>query len=465
MMQCNKLKTSLIIFFLAFSNIYCLFSQSKNLVLNPDFEEYYECPKTHNPENQSHKLVPGWSYPSFAAPDYFNRCGSNDGGVPQNFAGNSEPKSGNGYVGAILTGTEENRREYIQGELAAPMVAGQKYCITYHYRLASGSRLAVDQLSVYFSNTQVKAQGVDALSLTPQLSSPEGLFLDNVEDWEQICQVYEAKGGEKFFIIGNFKNYENTNYVVTDKNVVNLRNKAYAYYYFDDVAIKPIEDCRICPCVLQNFEARVVDSSYTGGKDPITGEVKKIINDGRIRVAMLGGTPPYKVEWNNKMTGSEIRNLAGGKYTYVASDYYNCKSSGTVTFIQPVIIPDKFEDGLRNIQEGSSIVLENIFFEFNKTTLLPESYPELNKVASFMLENNISKIEISGHTDSEGSDAYNQKLSEGRANAVIAYLIIQGVNASRMTAVGYGESRPIETNLTEEGKAQNRRVEFTLVKR
>ena len=84
--------------------------QSKNLVLNPGFERYEECPKSHNPENQSHKLVPGWSYPTFAAPDYFNKCASTDAGVPNNFAGISEPKEGKGYVGAILTGTEESRR-------------------------------------------------------------------------------------------------------------------------------------------------------------------------------------------------------------------------------------------------------------------------------------------------------------------------------------------------------------------
>ncbi len=439
--------------------------QGKNLVLNPGFEEYYDCPKSHNPENQSHKLVPGWSYPTFAAPDYFNRCGSNDGGVPQNFAGNSEPKEGNGYAGAILTGTEENRREYIQGELSVPMVAGMKYCITYNYRLASGSRLAVDQVGVYFTAGKVSTEGVDAMNVSPQLTTAPGLFLDDVEEWQEICDVYQAKGGEKFFTIGNFKDYETTNYVVTDKNIVNLRNKAYAYYYFDDVAVKPIDDCDVCPCVKHDFEARVVDTSYTGGRNPVTGETKRILNDGYIKLSMIGGTPPYNVSWNKNLRGPELKNLPAGKYSYTAFDSYNCRSSGTITFVEPVIVIDKFADGLRNIEEGSSIVLENIFFEFNKTDLLPESYIELNKVVQFMLENDIKKIEISGHTDSEGSDAYNQKLSEGRARSVTDYLVSQGVDPSRINSIGYGESRPIDTNLTEEGRAQNRRVEFTLIKK
>jgi outer membrane protein OmpA-like peptidoglycan-associated protein len=385
--------------------------------------------------------------------------------VPVNFAGTSEPNTGDGYVGAILSGTFEGRREYIQGELKKPMEAGNKYCVKFYYRLASGSRFAVDQLSVYFSGEKVLKDGIVALGVKPQLNNIDGLFLDNVEDWEQICYVYTAAGNEKYFIIGNFKNYDNTNYVVTDKNIVNLRNKAYAYYYFDDVDISQMDNCQDCPCVQHDFETRIVDTFYTGGRDPVTGQVKRIINDGYIKIGILGGTPPYKVKWSNNSTGAELRNLPGGVYKYVASDNNNCLSTGTVTFVEPRIVKDEFVEGLKNIEEGSAIVLENIFFEFNKTDLLPESYIELNKIADFMIENNINRIEISGHTDSEGSDAYNQKLSEGRAQAVVNYLISRGVHPVSMEAVGYGKTRPIDTNLTEEGRAKNRRVEFMLVKR
>ena len=96
---------------------------------------------------------------------------------------------------------------------------------------------------------------------------------------------------------------------------------------------------------------------------------------------------------------------------------------------------------------------------------MPASYAELDKVARFMIEEDIKLIEISGHTDSEGSDAYNQKLSDGRAAAVVSYLASKGVIPERMQAVGYGESRPVDTNQTEAGRAQNRRVEFTLIKK
>ena len=441
------------------------FGQSPNLVKNPSFEKYEQCPVEHNPENKSHKLVPGWSYPSEAAPDYFHRCGGKDASVPKNFAGESEPKDGDAYVGAILSGTSEERREYIQGELMKPMVAGKKYCITYYYRLASDSKFAVDQISILLSNTKVVTTGIEAIGGTPQINNTPGLFLDNTEDWKRMCYVYEAKGGEQFFTVGNFKNYNNTNYVATGKDVMNSRNKQYAYYYFDMFKIQQLEDCKDCPCVQHNFNVVVTDTFYTGGLDPVSGKVKKVINDGRISLAILGGTPPYKVNWSNSSKSLKLINLPAGIYTYKIADDNNCLASGTITFTEPEIPKDDFMDDLRNIEEGASVVLENIFFEFNKTDLLPQSYSELDKVLDFIKEFDIKQIEISGHTDSEGSEQYNQKLSEGRAQSVVNYLVEHGADPSRLIAKGYGESYPIETNITEEGRAVNRRVEFRLLKK
>jgi len=320
-------------------------------------------------------------------------------------------------------------------------------------------------MSIYFSPAEIKNDININLTYAPQITNKVGLFLDNIGEWEEFCTVYTASGNERYFIIGNFRNYDQTNYVVTDKNVVNLRNKAYAYYYFDDVSISPLDNCLDCPCVLHDFESRVIETRYTGGKDPMTGKVDRIIKDGAIHIGLLGGVQPYSVSWNNNMEGTELKNLPAGTYIYKASDKNNCLSSDTVVFIEPVIENNDFVEGLKNIEEGSAVVLENIFFEFNKTDLLPASYNELNKVVQFLLEEDIKKIEIAGHTDNEGSDTYNQKLSEGRAASVVSYLASQGIDSDRMVAVGYGESRPIDTNITDPGRSQNRRVEFVLIKK
>ena len=109
-------------------------------------------------------------------------------------------------------------------------------------------------------------------------------------------------------------------------------------------------------------------------------------------------------------------------------------------------------------EKGINITLENIFFDTNKFELKPESYSELNRVFN-MIQANGFKVELFGHTDSDGSPNYNNTLSQNRANSVRAYLIKKGIDSSKISALGMGESKPIESNKTEEGKQKNRRVE------
>jgi OmpA-OmpF porin, OOP family len=114
---------------------------------------------------------------------------------------------------------------------------------------------------------------------------------------------------------------------------------------------------------------------------------------------------------------------------------------------------------------GQKLTLNNIFFEFGKTTLQPESYTELNRLIQFLDDNRKLQVEIGGHTDNIGSDEINDKISTGRAQAVRNYLMTKGkIGADRIQAKGYGKSKPIATNDTEEGQAANRRVEFTILK-
>ena len=120
---------------------------------------------------------------------------------------------------------------------------------------------------------------------------------------------------------------------------------------------------------------------------------------------------------------------------------------------------------LAPIEVGLTVRLQNIYFDFDKTTLKDESFPELNKVVDFLKQNKTVEIEISGHTDSKGSDDYNLNLSQGRSQAVVDYIIGQGIDDFRLSARGYGEERAIDTNDTDMGRANNRRVEFTVMKK
>ncbi len=107
--------------------------------------------------------------------------------------------------------------------------------------------------------------------------------------------------------------------------------------------------------------------------------------------------------------------------------------------------------------------INNIFFDFNKSDLKPESTSELERLTRFLSTNPTLKIELSAHTDDVGSDAYNLELSERRARAVVDYVVAHGIAPARVRAKGYGETRPEVPNDSEENRARNRRVEFRIV--
>lgn len=120
---------------------------------------------------------------------------------------------------------------------------------------------------------------------------------------------------------------------------------------------------------------------------------------------------------------------------------------------------------LKPIKEGKMMVLRNIFFDFDKATLRPESKKELENLLAIMQDNPTIKVEISGHTDNKGSSEYNKGLSQRRSQAVVDYLSSKGVKNERMVSAGYGFDKPMATNDTEEGRQLNRRTEFKILKK
>ncbi|RAI98422.1 WD40 repeat protein [Chitinophaga skermanii] len=139
------------------------------------------------------------------------------------------------------------------------------------------------------------------------------------------------------------------------------------------------------------------------------------------------------------------------------SDYFSL--SGNIDLTKPYEknIP------LQPLAVNAEIVLKNIFFDTKKYELQPASLVELNKLVKLLTDNPGMKIEINGHTDNVGNDADNLKLSQNRAKSVADYLASQGVAANRITAKGFGETKPVADNTTDEGRAQNRRTTLRIV--
>jgi OmpA-OmpF porin, OOP family len=114
-------------------------------------------------------------------------------------------------------------------------------------------------------------------------------------------------------------------------------------------------------------------------------------------------------------------------------------------------------------QSKKTLILEGVNFETGKAELTPESQTILNGVAESLVANDSIKVRVGGHTDNTGSAAVNKRLSAARANSVREYLVSKGVAADRLTAVGFGPNKPVASNRTAAGRAQNRRVELTRV--
>lgn len=154
--------------------------------------------------------------------------------------------------------------------------------------------------------------------------------------------------------------------------------------------------------------------------------------------------------------------LLPGAYYYIDDVRLVCLDCLDTTKTPPSEAPRLDQPDTVTYQVGSTIVLRDLYFDFDKSTLLQQSYNELIQLITLLNRYPKMKIEISGHTDNRGTSEYNQRLSEDRARAVTNYLIDHGIDGRRLSYAGYGKSRPITTNDTEEGRQTNRRVEVRI---
>lgn len=196
-------------------------------------------------------------------------------------------------------------------------------------------------------------------------------------------------------------------------------------------------------------------------EEPIGGEIVFYrLSDGK--EIYRKKTEPGE-EYNVTLPGGDRYKYEVKREGYMFKDQNNASNPIDLTQLK------QFKEETRDIFLSKLIVggmfeLKDIYFETAKATLLPASFTELDNLYDIMVNYpEITKVEISGHTDWVGSDTYNKSLSQRRAQSVVNYLTKKGVAISRIVAHGYGEEKPIADNKTEEGRQQNRRVEFTIL--
>jgi outer membrane protein OmpA-like peptidoglycan-associated protein len=189
----------------------------------------------------------------------------------------------------------------------------------------------------------------------------------------------------------------------------------------------------------------------------------------------LEATIQYNDLTTNKQSGLAVSNVRDGSYKIVltAGEAYSFLAKKenyySVSENIDVLKLNEYREIERNlylapIDVGETILLNNLFFDFNQSNLRKESAAELDRMVALLQERFSMMVEIVGHTDNVGSDAYNQTLSVNRAAAVKKYLLSKGIQSDRIQVSGYGKTKPSGSNDTEEGRQLNRRVEFTILK-
>ncbi|MEZ4967105.1 MAG: OmpA family protein [Saprospiraceae bacterium] len=344
---------------------------SDNIVPNPGFERYRNAPIGWSYKSAFFgQVMKYWFSATTSSPDVYGP----DVKVPRDWAkkgfGEQQPHKGKSMAGLTLYGCTNGKphcREYIEIQLAEPLVVGQTYLVEFWVAHLPRS-LQINRIGAHFTEKRIERKTEEFLKVKAHFSEEKIVEAPDGK-WVRVSGTFQADKEYEYLILGNFYNDDNTQTMAPREDCFN-----YAYYYVDDVVVKKI--------------------------------------------------PPI------------------------------------------LTVPIKPDDLTRQtLEAGKTIVLKNIYFEFDQDELMPRSFVELRKLLQIMQENPNMVIEIIGHTDNIGDDDYNKYLSRARAKSVVFFLLENKILPQRLRYRGAGEKQPVATNNTEEGRAQNRRVEFAVVRK
>ena len=301
--------------------------------------------------------------------------------------------------------------------------------------------LASDDKTLYFSSNGFSGYGGSDVFMTKRLD-------DTWTNWspvENLGPDINTKLDDLFFNIPSTSEYAYYSRGVTVDNSDIFRVKMPMFMTPDPIVIvkgKLVDSRTGEPIGAKIIYERLSDGKQIGStySDPVTGEYE----------IHLPGGQQYGVRAEAKDHISENQNL----------DLRNFTKDGTLVSKDITLAPI----GVAVVEENAKITLNNIFFDFDKSVLKQESFPELNRIVTLMKEKETMQVEISGHTDATGPEAYNLGLSERRAKAVSKYLFDKGISSDRIKTTYFGETQLLDPSNTKEANRKNRRVEFKILK-
>lgn len=421
-----------------------------NLVKNPGFEEVTKAVTTWDQLDRA----AGWNNANGASCDLFDK-GACYVSIPDNELGTGTPAfEGEHYAGFVAF--KEDQRinwkflfndqaeprnagfqqyaEYLQGELTAPLTAGQQYDISFRVKLANGSDRAVSGIGAYCAPAKLAYNHLHYLAEKPQVAVSN--MLNDKQNWAEVKGSFVADGTEKFIIIGAFPSagMEKT------KALEGADNQR-AYYFVDgvNVSIHPEPD---------------TDGDGIPDKDDRCPQVAGLANMAGCPDSDGDGITDALDACPNAAGTADMKGCPDSDGDGIADNVDKCPKEKGV----------KAMSGCPELNEKTKNLfaraLNGIKFETGKSVIKKESFAILDDVVKVMQENPTYNLEIHGHTDDQGDDAKNQKLSDERAAAVKKYLTDKGVADDRTKSFGHGETQPVADNKNAAGRAQNRRVEF-----
>ena len=409
--------------------------RGQNLVVNPSFEIADDSVSLIPPGEFSATKAMGWSMPTRAQATLY-------GSIPTIATTNRAlnrwkftAKTGNNVMGimtygSILTDEKNELREYLQGTLTKALTVGQKYYVSYwvHFHCEGSNNLGVT-----FGKTPLSTDSVFRLPLKPNVINSSIINYSNSTVWEEVRDSFIAREPYKYFIIGNFFSNKETK----------VQSNKYHYHkaYLDEIKVEEASDAKMPS---RAFDV-VVDNESVASNSNVKNNNQKNIEQNA-----PSSTPSVK-ELNSIEKSSKNESVAN-----------NSSSVSTSATTKPLTV-DTQASTAPNAVKGEVLVLDKVLFQFNSATLENTSSAQLDKLVAYLQRNPSMKILIKGHTSSEGSEEYNQKLSENRSKSVVDYLISKNIGKERLSFNGYGKSQPINTNGSEGSRQQNRRVEFEII--
>ncbi len=345
-----------------------------------------------------------WSAPTGGTTDLFCECNKKQKEISEAQVPTNPFGTQKANSGKCYAGgyffSHADYREYLITQLMQPLTAGVKYDLTFYISLADYSRAAIYRMGVAFLRGAVTQTTSNVITNINPINVP----LKNQVGTDTV---------EWHKIYVEYKAKGGEQYLLIG---------SFDIYDFDETDVKPPKGVRT---KINQNTAR--DAYY-------------YIDDVSLRKQ-----PPVYTAYFDTIVKQKIDTLKPTVVTHPTID-----TSGNSLALETAL--------------EKSLILKNVLFETGKAVLLTSSYSELDMLSTYLIDNKTLKIEIAGHTDNVGNEATNAKLSELRAKAVSDYLITKSIDPGRITHKGYGSSLPISPNDSEEGKKQNRRVEFKFLK-